>query len=62
MPKQRFRDPLGHEFDITASQSSGTEPITCPECGWFGTPNDGGTEVLGDTFPVSNTQVDDEED
>jgi hypothetical protein len=61
MPKQRFRDPLGHEFEITTQQASGAEPITCPVCGWFGTTNDGGTEVLGASPPVSSMQDEEEE-
>ena len=41
-----FRDPLGHEFEITHRQAVGQESITCSECGWLGSIADGGAEVI----------------
>lgn len=57
----RFRDTGGHEFSITKAQASGGEKITCPECGWYGTPNDGGTEILEAVAMSVESKEEDEE-
>lgn len=53
----RFKDTLGHEFEITKEQADGKEPIDCPVCGWRGTPLDGGTAVLASTYTGNTTEA-----
>jgi len=41
--------PSGHPNKVSAKQATGKETVTCKECGWYGTTNDGGVRVVGST-------------